>query len=210
MRCNEKRSWSVYVSLCLWLSRCSVLTSLYSLSLSLSNRPGARGGLRRGWGGSEPGPGQACLCEWNREQGQARVQVLVLIQPLPQRSIHSQQDTQALHLQTAMTPPQQPTWWEGYVILDVVGVIFFALSQKAFTPEWWRELWMRHLCWWGWNFFFWREDRRKDGGREMKTDGGSYRRRVENRSSDSEGREERNGWDSAVFCMSHLHHTTAP
>ncbi|KAG7214671.1 hypothetical protein INR49_010563, partial [Caranx melampygus] len=56
---------------------------------------------------------QASLCERDRggvseQQGQSRTPILILLQPLTQRSLHSQQDPQALHLQTAMTPSPSP------------------------------------------------------------------------------------------------------
>lgn len=56
----------------------------------------------------EPCHGEASLCERDRTgstKAQIRPAIQLLVQPLPQGRVHSQQDPQTLHLQTAMTTP---------------------------------------------------------------------------------------------------------
>lgn len=74
-------------------------------------RSGGRGGSRRGgggrvWCGAESCYSKAGLCEWDRTrciEAQIGSALQLLVQPLPQGRVHSQQDPQTLHMQTAMT-----------------------------------------------------------------------------------------------------------
>lgn len=253
MLCNEKRSWSVYVSLCVFVSICVFLclqlcecvcdchgvlcwpVSIPTLSLcppgQVPEEDLDEGEVDRSRAQAKP----VCV---NGTESKAKPECRSSSSSNPSRKGVST----ASKMRKLSTCKQQwlhlnhPPGEKGMslcVCVDVycVGVIFFALFQKAFTPlsdggncEW--DIcaggggggWMKRI------FFFWREYWREDWGR---LEGGKWRQMAGVTGGEwktdpqtvmllcslmgwMDGREERNWWDSAVFCMSHLRHTTAP